>query len=112
MAMLRRFAPSSIVTTSDAPPCVEVTLLRAPRAPSYLLCLVNYQDEPQNIPVRDVSVTLRLPCGGRPRACRSVGTGRDAPCERNDDLLTFRVAALETVEMIELEMEQAPWLRP
>lgn len=109
-SLLRRFAPSSIIIASDAPPCVEITLLRSPHRPAYLLCFVNFQEEPRNLPVHGVSVTLRPPCGGRPRACRSVSTGHDVPFEREDDRLTFRVPRLDTMEMIELEMEAAPWL--
>jgi hypothetical protein len=108
--LLARHAPSSIVHACDAPGVVEMTLLRGTCKGSYLLCFVNYQDESPSIPVHGISVTLSLPCGGRPRACRCVRTGQDTPYEREADRLTFRVPILDAIEMIELEMEQAPWL--
>jgi hypothetical protein len=110
-SLLRRFAPSSIVGASNAPPCVEITLLRAPREPVYLLCFVNFQEEAQNVPVHEISVSLRLPCGGRPKTCRSVATGRAISFERRDEHVAISVPRLDMMEMIELEVEQATWLR-
>lgn len=111
-SLLRRFAPSSIITAADAPPCVEVTLLRATRGAAYLLCFVNFQEEQQNVPVHGISVTVRLPCGGTPRDCRSVATGREVRYEREGDRLTFRVPRLETIEMIELAMDPGAACEP
>jgi hypothetical protein len=103
-SLLRRFAPSSIVRASDAPPCVEITLLRGARAGSYFLCLVNYQEEPRNVPVHGVTVTVRLPGGEMPKACRSVATGREVRYERDEDRLAFHVPRVDTMEMIEIQV--------
>jgi hypothetical protein len=110
-SLLRRFAPSSIIAATNAPPCVEITLLRAAREPVYLLCFVNFQEEAPNVPVHEISVSVRLPCGGRPKACRSVATGRAVSFERRDEHVAISVPRVDMMEMIEIEVEQAAWLR-
>jgi hypothetical protein len=105
-SILRRFAPPSIIRATNAPKCVEITLLRSTtRKRSYLLCLVNYQDELPNVPVLDLEVTIALPCGGTPGACRSVNAERAVEYQKAADGFKFRIPRLEMAEMIEIEVQ-------
>jgi hypothetical protein len=105
-SVLRKFAPSSTLLECNAPACVEVTLLRARRSkPSYLLCLVNYQDELPNIPVLDVELTLALPCKSQPAICRSVSSGRVVKAEKTAGGFKLHIPRIDPAEMIEIECE-------
>ena len=96
------YAPSNIILKTNAPVCMEITLLKSSTQSAYLLCFVNYQDELPNVPVRDIVVTLRLPGGWVPTACRTVSDRRDAEFEKAGEQLTFRLKRIETGEMIEI----------
>ncbi len=106
-SILRRFAASSIILACNAPSCVEVTLLRGTRSSAYLLCLVNHQDKFPNVPVHDISLTIALPDGGTPAACRSVGAGGPIEYAKESNRLSFHIPKLETIEMIHIELKEA-----
>lgn len=105
-SIFQKFAPSSILLSCDAPESVEVTLLRGTRAGTYLLCLVNYQHTLPNIPIHDIHLVVRLPCGGTASRCRSVATNHAVEFDREVDALRVTIPRLETVEMIEIEMKE------
>jgi hypothetical protein len=104
-SVFRRWAPSSIVHATNAPHAVEITLLRGTTKGAFLLCLVNFQDELPNIPIRDIEVTLSLPGKAVPAACRSVSTNEPIAHQRDGGRITLRIPQLRTFEMIELETE-------
>ena len=89
------------VLETDAPACVELTLLRCASG-STVLGLVNYQKELPNVPVGSLTVRLSWP-GNPPRRCWRVSDGRDQPCEWENRALTLRLQNLETIEMVVIE---------
>jgi hypothetical protein len=99
--LLQEYAPPILLTNTDAPAAVEITLLRSSAAKAYLVCLVNYQGELPNVPVQAIQVELRLEAGA-PQACTCVSNGQALPFQFEAGLLRFTVPHLETIEMIEV----------
>jgi hypothetical protein len=102
--LFRKYAGSGILNACTAPPCVEVTLLRGTRKAVYLLCLVNYQDEPENVPVTDIAITLTLPDARRISGCRSVLTNQPYDMRRDGERISFHIPRLDVMQMLELEV--------
>jgi hypothetical protein len=100
--LFRKHAASDLDVSCSAPSCVELTVLKATTANSYLLCFVNYQDELPNIPVRDLTATVKLPGAIVPTSCRTVSNGQAIDCQLKDGRLTVELPALDTLEMIEV----------
>ena len=100
--LFREYSPSGIVLDTNAPPCVEITVNRSTTANAYLIGFVNYQRELPNVPVRDITVTLRLPGVSTPTACTRVSDAMPMDVELRDGALVLEVPCLETLEMIEV----------
>ncbi len=101
--LFREFAPSAFVLDTNAPPCVEITVNRSTTANAYLIGFVNYQKELPNVPVRDISVTLRLPEGAAPKACIRLSDGAAVTSQTAAGALVLNVPCLETLEIIEVQ---------
>ena len=99
--LLQTYAPPALVTNTDAPAAVEVTVLESATQKAVLACLVNYQKELPNIPVAGVSLELTLE-GLAPTACRRVSDGHAIPFTSSQGKIRFEVAGLETLEMVEI----------
>ena len=99
--LLAEHAPGGVILDTNAPPAVEMTVLRSTTADAWLLALVNYQLELPNVPGRELTVTVALPDAWRPTTARLVSTGADLPwCVRNG-ALSVTIPCLETLEMVE-----------
>ena len=101
-SLLEKYTPASLVTHTNAPTAVEVTLLQSTTASTWLVGLVNYQAELPNIPVHDVQLRLRLPTG-KPHTCTCVSNGQELPFQFEDGVVSFGLPFLETIEMIEIK---------
>ncbi|OGV71800.1 MAG: hypothetical protein A3K19_08525 [Lentisphaerae bacterium RIFOXYB12_FULL_65_16] len=101
--LFREYSPSAIVLDTNAPPCVEITVNRSTTKDAYLVGFVNYQRELPNVPVRDLTATLRLPGGKTPLVCTRVSDGKRLDVTTKDGAVALDVARLETLEMIEVE---------
>jgi len=97
----QQYAPPALVTATNAPVSLEVTVLRSATADAYLVGLVNYQKELPNVPVNDLHMEVRLH-DRAPVACRSVSNGAPLPFTFDHGVLHFDVPSLETIEMIEV----------
>ena len=97
--LLSRILPLQVGAT-DAPPCVELTLLRT-AAGKLVLGLVNYQKELPNVPVRRVKVQL----AGLEAvlSCRLVSNGANLPFEWSNGCLSLEIHDLETIEMVVID---------
>ena len=100
--LFREYCPAAIVLDTNAPPCVEVTVNRSTTQDAYLVGLVNYQKELPNVPVRDLTLTLRLPGVVTPRTCTRLSDGKRLDVKSKDGALMLEVPRLETLEMIEV----------
>lgn len=106
-SILRRFAPSSILLSTNLPKSVEVTLLRSTIGkPTCLLCMVNYQDELPNIPVHDVELTIALPSGDTPALCRSITSQKVIKSQKSSGGFKICIPRLELAEMLEIEIAE------
>lgn len=101
--LLKKFISSSIIMDTNAPHCVEITLMKGMNKDSYLLSFVNYQPELPNIPIYKIRTTLKLPDNRKPKSCRTVSNGEKICCELAGSKLTFEIPCLDTFEMIEME---------
>lgn len=101
--LLQQYAPPALVTVTNAPMCVEITVLRGTTADDYLVGLVNYQKELPNVPVTGVQITLNLP-GKTPSACVAASNGQALPFTFTEGALHFEVPRLETIELVEITM--------
>lgn len=100
--LFRTFSPSTVILDTNAPPCVEITVNRSTVEDAWLIGFVNYQKELPNVPVHDLSVTLRLP-GAELVRCIRVSDGSPMQPLTDENGITLRIPRLETIEMVELK---------
>ena len=100
--LFKEYAASGLILESNAPACVEITIMKSTREKSYLISFVNYQEELPNIPVCNLETTVRLPNGFIPQKIRRVENGQPGDFEVKDGAVTFQVPRLGTIEMFEL----------
>jgi hypothetical protein len=85
----------------DAPSAVESTLFLQEDRHRFVLSLINYQQELPNIPVRDLTVRVRL--DGRTARGVSLLPDRTAvDYSTTDDSVAFAVAELRDYTMLEI----------
>lgn len=96
------YSPSSLVVATNAPECVEITLLKSTTKHAYIAGFVNYQKELPNVPVRDIYATIRLPDGVIPKSCIRVSDNKKIDVKIEKGALCLEVPCLETIEMIEM----------
>jgi len=101
--LFKKYVVSEMLISSNAPACVEVTILKSTVKNVYLLCFVNYQKELPNIPVTDLTATVKLPSDISVKSCCRVSDGKKINCNIEDGKVTIELPRLETVEMIELQ---------
>ncbi|MCX6992713.1 MAG: alpha-L-fucosidase [Kiritimatiellaeota bacterium] len=100
--LFNEYSPSSLVVATNAPECVELTLLKSTTRNAYIAGFVNYQKELPNVPVRDLYATIRLPDGVIPKSCRRVSDNKKIAVKIEQGALRLEVPCLETIEMIEV----------
>ena len=101
--MLGQYISPGIVISTNAPPCVEITILKSTTINAYLVCFVNYQRELPNIPVRDLITRIKLPFRNHLVSIRRVSDGATVVIEEDTDEITIEVQCLDTLEMFALE---------
>jgi hypothetical protein len=103
--LFQEHTPSGIIVSTNAPPCVEITVLESTLNNTRLVCSVNYQTELPNVPVHDLQVALRLPDMPKNVRCRRVSDGMPMRCVCERGVLTLAVPKVETLEMVEVAGE-------
>ena len=93
----------SLVTETNAPPCVEITLLRATTSDALLLCFVNAQKETPSIPIHNLTVTVTIPPDIAVSVCRRVSNGSPMSHVFHEGVFSVELDKLETIEMIEIQ---------
>ena len=101
--LFKKYAPSGLIVDSNAPACVETTVLRSTTRDAFLLCMVNYQIELPNVPVRDLTTTLYLG-NKRPASCRRASNGELVDFGFDNGLIEILVPEIQTIEIIEIKM--------
>jgi len=103
--LFREHTPSGIIISTNAPPCVEITVLESTLNNTRLVCFVNYQADLPNVPVHHLQVALRLPDMPENVRCRRVSDGVSMECMCERGVLKFAVPKIETLEMVEVSGE-------
>lgn len=101
--LFKKYVDSDLLVSSNAPGCVEVTILKSTTKNAYLVCFVNYQAELPNVPVHDLIATVKLPDTIAIQSCRRVSDGKELNCKIEGQKITMELSRLEIVEMIELQ---------
>jgi hypothetical protein len=101
--LFQQFAPGSMLVSTNAPACVEMTVLKSSTQNSYLVCFVNYQRELPNVPVHHLSLQLKLTGMGTPRSVWQVSDGKPLAYRYESGMLAVEVPYIETIEMLEVE---------
>ena len=102
-SLFKEYASSDLVISTNAPRCVEITILKSTIKDTMLICFVNYQQELPNVPVCDLKTEIKLPDGKIPKSCRRVSDNKGLGCKVDNGIVTIELAKLETVEMIEVQ---------
>jgi hypothetical protein len=99
--LLQEYTPPALVRATNAPVCVEITVLRGMDTGATLVAMVNYQKELPNVPVLGVKVKLEW-TDQEPKRCVAVSTGAALAFTCAQGALSFEVPLLETIEMVEI----------
>lgn len=100
--LFNRYAQSEIVLETNAPACVEITLLKSTTQNALLLCFVNYQNEMPNIPVQNITAKITIPENINNHLCAVISGRKDCEYSFVNNTLFVQIPLLETVEMIEI----------
>lgn len=100
--LLNEYAKSQIILKTNAPGCVEITLLKSTTQNAFLLCFVNYQNEMPNIPVQNINVKIQLPNNVNFSFCTAISDRDDCKSSFSNNALLLEIPLLETVEIFEI----------
>ncbi|MHB9071399.1 MAG: beta-galactosidase trimerization domain-containing protein [Sedimentisphaerales bacterium] len=101
-AILKEYATSDLFIDSNAPPCVEITMLKSTTANTMLLCFVNFQNESPNVPIHNIKITFQLPKEFELHSFTQIGTSQKMHYAKQNNVYTLELPKLETIEMIEI----------
>lgn len=99
--LLDQFAPNGLVLETNAPPCVEISLLRSAKADAWLVGFGNYQVEQPNVPAHNLKTKVNLQ-GRTLKSCVRVSDGKRMDFKTVNASLEIEVPELAMVEMFEL----------
>ncbi|MFH1904988.1 MAG: alpha-amylase family protein [bacterium] len=102
-SLFKKYISSDIIIFSNAPSCVEVTMLKSNSEKAYILCVVNFQNELPNIPVHNLEVVFCPPEPKKLGSIKRVSDGSDVAFEEDNGNILIRLEELETVEMFEIK---------
>jgi hypothetical protein len=103
MWLLDRYLIPGAVISTNAPPCVEITILKSTTKNAYLVGFVNYQRESPNVPVRDLSAQIRLPRQIQPISIQHVSDSKQLAIHQTGDEINIKIPSLDIIEMIIIE---------
>ncbi len=99
--LLERIAPRPFYVQTDAPKSVEITLLRNEQNNTYVLNLLDVQQELPNIAIHGINVTLWMNEDVPKKLVRLPG-GESMAFETKDSFMTFAVPVLKDYCMLEI----------
>lgn len=98
--LLKERIQSGYRIKTNAPACVEVTVLKSTQSDRWIIALVNQQDELPGIPIHDVELSVTLP-GNCIKGVRSC-TGSSLAVKTDGCCLSVRIPVLGNAEFIEV----------
>jgi hypothetical protein len=99
-ALLKDKICSEYQVTTNAPACVEITILKSTRSGKWIIALVNQQDELPSLPIHDIEFSITLPGGNIKDIVRC--SGEPAIPKINGNRLSMRIPILNEAEFIEV----------
>lgn len=102
MELFAEFAPEFVTASEHLPGSTELTLLKSSKENAYLLGIVNYQEELPNIPLHEVSISIRLPEGFIPEQLVRASDGTDLEFTFRNGILSIQLHTLQNAEILEL----------
>jgi hypothetical protein len=100
--LFKQFVAPVAVISHNLPDCVELTILKSTTQNSWIVCLVNYQDELPGIPIHDLRFTIQLPAGFNAKTMTRVSDGQTIEFAADESRLNFAVTQLNNIEIIEI----------
>jgi hypothetical protein len=100
--LFKQFVAPGAVISHNLPDCVELTILKSTTQNSWIVCLVNYQDELPGIPIHDLRFTIQLPAGFNAKTMTRVSDGQTIEFAADESRLNFAVTQLNNIEIIEI----------
>lgn len=100
--LFREYLPASLIIETNAPECVEITLLKSSTTNAYLAGFVNYQKELPNVPVHNFYAVISLPDGAIPESCTRVSDNVRIELKFELGSIRLDVPVLDTIEMFEI----------
>jgi hypothetical protein len=99
--LLRRYAPSGIVTGTNVPRDVELTVLGIPANDAWIVCLVNRHESSSNGSfVSDLWVDLCLPSGASQVEATLVSNSQSIPASPAGRCIRIHIPRLENLEIV------------
>ncbi len=98
----RTLSPGYVVST-NAPTCVEITVLQSTVKVGYLVCFVNYQRELPNIPIHGLKTRIKLPLLKSQMQVRRVSDDVLVEVGKVGDDILLEMPNLDTIEMYVIE---------
>jgi len=99
-ALLKDRINTAYKIETNAPPCVEVTVLKSTQSDKRILALVNRQDELPGIPIHGIEFSITLP-GGRIKEVASCN-GSNVIVKKEDGKLSLQIPVLGDAEFFEI----------
>lgn len=99
--LLKEYIQSDFNIETNLPCCAELTILKSSCDDSILLCIVNYQKEYPNIPLRDIYLRLNFP-QGIPLKCIGVYDKKEVKFIHNKRGIEFNFDQIDDLVIIEM----------
>jgi hypothetical protein len=99
--LVRLLAHRPYWVETDAPKSVEVTLFLQEDRKRFVVCVINYQQELPNIPIRDVGLSIRMD-GRTVKSVRLLPDGAAMPFTKTGDRVEFVLPLLKDFAMVEV----------
>lgn len=95
----KHIKPLTLVST-NAPSCIETTILKSSDSNSLILCMVNFQEQLPNVPAHDIELVLDIP---EVSSILKVSDGSEADFYQENEKTIIKLDKLDVVEMFEIK---------
>ena len=102
--LFKNYLKSDFQIDTNAPACVEITILRSTVDSNLLICFTNFQDELPNIAINDLKATIHLPANlAVSKSLGNVGSA-EVNIYNGGQTLDISMPQLEIMAITELEL--------
>ncbi|OHB52892.1 MAG: hypothetical protein A2Y12_03600 [Planctomycetes bacterium GWF2_42_9] len=103
--LFRNYVSSEFKIITNAPSCVEITILQSTLSNRLLICLTNVQDEMPNIPINDLTAEIALPTNLRvSKNCSTVGNDVNSTVAPDGLVIEISIPRFETFVICEFDL--------